>query len=159
MKAFLIFSGQNYEKTIITLQAFGFKLYSLNQTCISSKLIMQLLRQCFQILPFVARQRAASARVARSRTWWHRQGRRRRSAARSTSCSTSSASASVGCCYPRHLPPGSSGPLTKISRPTALLGPCPPDPDFRVGWWLVTAGPPARPGSEAATAVATAALY
>ncbi len=42
MTVFFNFSGQNLKKTIITLQALRFKLTYLNQTCLSSKSIMQL---------------------------------------------------------------------------------------------------------------------
>ena len=47
MKAFFIFSGQIFKKTIITLQTWRFKLKSLNQTYISSKSIMQLTKTIF----------------------------------------------------------------------------------------------------------------
>ena len=40
-------SGQNLKKTIITLQVLRLKLNSLNQTCTSSKSIMQLTKTTF----------------------------------------------------------------------------------------------------------------
>ena len=74
-------------------------------------------------------------------------------------CATPPPAASVGCCCPLHPPGPRPGPgLTRIRRPTPLLGPGSPDPDFRVGLWLVTAGPLARSGSEAAAAVVAAAV-
>ena len=48
MKALLIFSGQIWKKTILTLQALTLKLRSLNQTCISSKSIIQLTKTTFK---------------------------------------------------------------------------------------------------------------
>ena len=57
------------------------------------------------------------------------------------------------------LAAGAFRSLTRIRRPAALLRFGFPDPDFQIGRWLVTAGPPARPGWEAAAAVAMAALY
>ena len=69
-----------------------------------------------------------------------RAGRRRRCAARRTRCSTPPPTASVGCCSPRPLLPGSPGPPTRRLRLAALAGP--PDRDFQFGRWLVTT--PAR---------------
>ena len=57
---------------------------------------------------------------------------RQTSALRDAANSTPPLTASVGCCYPRHPPPGSSGPLTRIRRPATLLGPGPLDADFQV---------------------------
>jgi hypothetical protein len=47
MMDFLKFSGEISKKSIITLQALRFKLNCLNQTCISSKSIMQLTKTIF----------------------------------------------------------------------------------------------------------------
>ena len=80
----------------------------------------------------------ASARAARSRTWWPTPGRRRRCAARWTRCLTPPLTARAGCFSPR--PPLAGSP--------SGLGP--PGPEFGFGRWLVTARAPGpgqhRPG-------------
>ena len=71
MRAFLIFSGQILKKTIVTLQALRLKLNSLNQTCTSSKSIMQLAKTSFSdSVIFIEKKRVENRLWAKSEFLW-----------------------------------------------------------------------------------------
>ena len=71
MKAFLIFSGQIFKTTIITLQEMRLKLKCLNETCTSSKSIMQFTRPTFSdSLIFIEKKTVENRMWAKSEFLW-----------------------------------------------------------------------------------------
>ena len=119
---------ENIMKAVITFHALRFKLNGFNQTCISSKSIMQLTKTIFFILPSSLRKDCRKSAVGKSELLWQKKN--------TSWLNISESQYPARCASPNSIPP-TSARFPRSGQPGPSRGSCPWPRENRPGGVIV----------------------